>query len=85
MLNLSINTDQEGLDVISSLVATHNENLPTGSPDLSSEAYLEHLLESMVVGWKRAAFIASRNEIGDLLEGRPYAERLATSAKLKAQ
>jgi hypothetical protein len=85
MLNLSINTDQEGLDVISSLVATHNENLPTGSPDLSSEAYLEHLLESMVVGWKRAAFMAARDEIGKMFADKSYADRLATIAQLKAQ
>tara|TARA_R110000803_G_scaffold204291_1_gene270205 strand:+ start:456 stop:710 length:255 start_codon:yes stop_codon:yes gene_type:complete len=84
-MKLSIDTDQEGLDVISSLVATHNANLQAGEPELSEVEYLEHLLETMIGSWKRSAFMAARDEIGALFADKSYAARLATIAKLKAQ
>tara|TARA_R110000851_G_scaffold90785_2_gene198373 strand:+ start:2952 stop:3206 length:255 start_codon:yes stop_codon:yes gene_type:complete len=84
MINLSLNPDQEGLDVIAAAADRHNAALELRTPHLDSTEYLNYLLERMVTGWKQQAYLEAADRVSKAVAAKPYEERLAIIASLES-
>lgn len=94
-MNITIELDQEGIDVIAKRVdemnaniATANEALPEGEdpqPDIDAEGYMTQTVEKMIAGWKVADYDAASARIREKLRELPYDERMAIVDDLESR